>query len=242
MGVNTPATLTVVIPAHDEARLIGATLQALGRALAALGRTAQVLVVDDASTDATAAIARQHGADVLHVQFRHIAATRNAGAAIADGNWLLFVDADTHVDARVLGAALAALQAGACGGGAAVLLQEPVRAYERAGARLFALIFRATRIAPGCFIFCTRAAFEAVGGFDPAYFAAEDIAISRALARHGLFVILREAVYTSPRKLRTHGLGDHFRLLLKLAWHRRRLLDSRQHLDLWYGRRRDGEP
>ncbi len=242
MKVCTPPTLTVVIPAHDEARLIGATLQALGRALATLGRTAQVLVVDDASTDATAAIARQHGADVLHVQFRHIAATRNAGAAIADGDWLLFVDADTHVDARVLGAALAALQAGACGGGAAVLLQEPVRAYERAGARLFAWIFRATRIAPGCFVFCTRAAFEAVGGFDPTYFAAEDIAISRALARHGRFVILRQAVYTSPRKLRTHGLGEHLRLLVKLAWHRGRLLDSRQHLDLWYGRRRDGEP
>jgi GT2 family glycosyltransferase len=99
--------------------------------------------------------------------------------------------------------------------------------------------FRRAGIAPGCFVFCTRVAFDAVGGFDPTYYAGEDVAFSRALARHGRFVILREAVRTSPRKLRTFGAAEHLRLALRFALRGRGLLRSRDHLDLWYGTRRD---
>ena len=230
--------ISFILPAHNEARLLGATLQALQRAACTLPVPFEVIVVDDASSDDTAHIARKHGARVVAVEHRHIAATRNAGADAAQGNWLCFVDADTHVDAAVLGAAVVALQGGAAGGGAAVRLLGPLRWHERMGITLFVYIFRFTRIAPGCFIFCTRSAFDAVGGFDTTLYAAEDIALSRALARHGRFVILREAVHTSPRKLRTHGLGEHLRLLWTLLWHRRSMLTSRKHLDLWYGQRR----
>lgn len=230
--------ISFIVPAHDEARLLGATLQALGGAAAALGVEHEVIVVDDASTDDTAEIARGLGARVLQVRHRHIAATRNAGAQAALGQWLVFVDADTRIDAAVLRAAIRALHDGAVGGGAAVRLQGPVRWHERLGVALFVRIFRLTRIAPGCFIFCSAAAFHAAGGFDQAYYAAEDIALSRALARQGRFVILHESVHTSARKLRTHGAAEHLRLLWRFARHRRAMLASRQHLDLWYGERR----
>ena len=98
--------------------------------------------------------------------------------------------------------------------------------------------FRWTRVTPGCFVFCTRAAFEATGGFDETYFAAEDVVFSRALARNGRIVILRESVDTSDRKLRTFGVLDHFRLMLRFAWGGRRVLRSRDALSLWYARRR----
>lgn len=230
--------LSCIVPAHDEARLIGATLAALHAAAAQLQIEYEIVVVDDASTDATAEIARRHGARVVSVAHRQIAATRNAGARATQGEWLLFVDADTLIDAAVLQAALDALRAGAVGGGAAVAFTGPLRWHERALADLARRVFFRTGIAPGCFVFCTRAAFEAVGGFDEAWYAGEDVAISRALARLGRFVILRQAVRTSERKLRSHGALDHLRLLLRFALGGRRILRDREALALWYGARR----
>jgi GT2 family glycosyltransferase len=176
----------------------------------------------------------------MAVEYRHIAATRNAGARAALGDSLVFVDADTLVDASVVRAALAALQGGAVGGGAAVRLQGDQAWHARVGVGWFVWLFRAARIAPGCFLFCTRAAFDAAGGFDETYYAGEDVALSRALAKQGRFVILRDAVYTSGRKLRTFSLWEHLRFLLRFARSGRRMLRSRQGLELWYGKRRDG--
>ncbi|HST45292.1 MAG TPA: glycosyltransferase [Luteimonas sp.] len=236
----TAPTVSVIIPAHNEARLLGATLEALHRATAPLPRTFEVLVVDDASTDGTAEVARQHGAGVLQVSHRQIAATRNAGAAASSGGYLLFLDADTLVDGEVVRAALRTLDGGAAGGGAAVRLAGDVARHARWAAGLFVLVFRITRIAPGCFLFCTREAFQRCGGFDERYFAGEDVAISRALARQGRFRILREGVRTSARKLQTFSALEHLRLLLRFAWRGRGLLRSRADLDLWYGNRRHG--
>ncbi|HZF97073.1 MAG TPA: glycosyltransferase [Pseudoxanthomonas sp.] len=230
--------ISFVLPAHNETQLLAATLAALHGSARTLHLPYEIVVVDDASSDATAQVALDGGARVLCVEHRHIAATRNAGARAALGEWLVFVDADTLVNPQVLQAAVRELRDGAAGGGAAVHLQGPIRWHESLGVWLFVWIFRLTRIAPGCFIFCSRAAFEAAGGFDEEYYAAEDITLSRALARQGRFVILREPVRTSARKLRTHGLGEHLRLLWRMARHRRRMLTSRQHLDLWYGARR----
>lgn len=230
--------ISFIVPAHDEARLIGATLASLGMTVAGLSIECEIIVVADACTDATADIARHTGATVIEVEHRHIAATRNAGAAIARGELFFFVDADTQVSIDVIKATLKAVDAGAVGGGCAVKLQEPISRTERIAQRFFCWLFRVTRIAPGCFLFATREAFDAVGGFDEVWYAGEDVAMSRALAGQGRFVILREAVFTSTRKLRTHTLGEHLRMLLRFAFRGRRMLKSREQLDLWYGRRR----
>lgn len=232
--------LSFIVPAHDEASLIGGTLDALHAAARNLGLDYEIVVVDDASTDATMAVAEQHSARVVPVAYRHIAATRNAGAGAAYGDRFVFVDADTLIDATVLTAAMQALDAGVSGGGCTVRMLGALRWYERLAMALVIPVFRIIRIAPGCFQFCTRSAFEAVGGYDESYFAAEDIVMSRALARHGRFVILRESVATSDRKLRTHPMADHLRLALRFAWHGRRVLRSREDLALWYGKRRHG--
>lgn len=231
--------ISFVIPAHDEAALIGSTIAALhAAATAELEQPFEVIVVDDASTDDTAALAEAQGARVVPVAFRHIAATRNAGAREASGDVLVFVDADTTVSAGVLAAAMKALAAGAVGGGAAVRLAGMRSRSTRFAEAVFIRLFRWTRIAPGCFLFCTRPAFDAAGGFDEQWFAGEDVALSRALGRQGRFVIVRESVETSARKLRTFSVAEHLRLMLRFARHGRGLLKSRRDLDLWYGKRR----
>lgn len=230
--------ISFIVPAHDEERLIGATLEALQTAVGGLTDAAEIIVVVDASTDATAEIARRAGATVVEVDFRHIAATRNAGAAVGRGDRLIFIDADTLVDAVVVNSALRALDDGAVGGGAAVHLQEPLSPSERVALRFFSWLLRIARIAPGCFVFCTRSAYDLAGGFDETLYAAEDVAISRALGKLGRFVILRESVLTSARKLRTHSVREHLWLMIRFTWRGRRMLRSRDHLDLWYGKRR----
>jgi len=230
-----------ILPAHDEARLLPHTLAALRTAAERAALVHEIIVVDDASTDATAAVAQAAGATVLSIQSRHIAAARNAGAALARGERLCFIDADTLVDEAVLLAATHALDAGAVGGGARVRLQRPVAWHARVGEVFFGSLLRLARIAPGCFLFCTRETFEAVGGFDARFYAGEDVAMSRALARAGTFVLLREAVWTSPRKLQTFTAWEHLKLFLALARHGRSLLHSRERLGFWYGARR-GDP
>ena len=234
--------ISFILPAHDEAVLIGQTLQSVHAAARDVGQPYEIVVVDDASTDATADIARDAGARVLRVEHRHIAATRNAGARFARGQTLVFVDADTRIDAAVVRAALAALARGAVGGGATVRMAGRLAWHEQLVAAVAIPALRWARIAPGCFLFCTRDAFQAAGGFDESLFAAEDVAISRALARQGRFALLREPVTTSERKLRTFSAGEHLRLFWRLLRHGRGALRSREHLGLWYDKRRQRPP
>jgi glycosyltransferase involved in cell wall biosynthesis len=72
--------LAFVIPAHNEEQLIARTLESIHRAARAVGQPYEVFVVDDASTDRTAEIARDCAAQVVAIGRRQIAAARNAGA------------------------------------------------------------------------------------------------------------------------------------------------------------------
>jgi len=139
--------LSFIIPAHDEERLLGPTLKAIAVASGALGERPQVIVADDASTDRTATVAREHGAFVVAVNRRQIAAARNAGASAATGEMLVFVDADTIVDAAVVRAAVQAMHSGAVGGGCAVRFDGRLPLYGRVLAAVTVPLHRAIRLA-----------------------------------------------------------------------------------------------
>ena len=232
------ASISFIIPAYNEERLLAATLNAIDQAARALGEPVEVIVADDASTDRTAAIAHEHRVHLVSVKCRQIAATRNAGAMAANGEMLVFVDADTIVTAAAVRAAVAAMRGGAVGGGCAVRFDGHLPPYGRVLAAVVAPLYRAIRLASPCFLFCTREAFRMAGGFDETLFAAEEIAMSRALRRQGRFVILREAVTTSGRKLRAHSGREILGTLLRLALSGRKSVRRREGLDLWYGERR----
>jgi glycosyltransferase involved in cell wall biosynthesis len=234
--------ISFVVPAHNEERLLGATLDAIHAAAREVGCRYEILVANDASTDATAAIALAHGARVVECEHRQIARVRNTGARASTGDVVIFVDADTIVSATVVRASLDALAAGAIGGGATIHIEGPQPWWGPA--LLFAVVesMRVMRWAAGCYIFCTRTAFDAAGGFDERLFAAEEIALSRALQRVGRFIILRERVLTSGRKMRTHSAWDLLRLFAGFVRHGPALLRRRERLSLWYGERRHDPP
>jgi glycosyltransferase involved in cell wall biosynthesis len=70
--------VTFIIPAHNEEFLIGRTISAIGIEGGVINEPYEIIVVDDASTVATAAVATCCGARVLSVEYRQIAAARNA--------------------------------------------------------------------------------------------------------------------------------------------------------------------
>ena len=231
--------ISFIVPAHDEEQLIGVTLDGIHAAAGGLGIAFDVTVVDDGSTDATAAIAAARGARVVAVNVRHIARARNLGARSAVGDILIFVDADTLVPASTLRASLDALAAGAVGGGATVTFDGRVPIWGAIMLPIVRGMLRAANVPAGCYVFCTRAAFEAAGGFDERLYAGEEIAFGRALRRHGRLVILRETVKTSGRKQRTHTMWEGLRLVAAVARRGPSSIRSRDRLSLWYGRRRD---
>jgi glycosyltransferase involved in cell wall biosynthesis len=231
--------ISFVVPAYNEEALIGRTLDALNRAGRNLGEPYEIVVTDDASTDRTAVIAEQHGARTVHVNLRQIAAARNAGAREAKGDKLIIVDADTVVTDEVVTAAVDAMARGAAGGGCAVAFDGRVPRWAEIVSPILIRIFRATGIACGCFLFCTRKAFDAVGGFDETLFASEEIAMSRALKRQGRFVVLRETVTSSGRKLRMYSGREVLRLFGGILLAGPKALKSRDALEVWYGGRRE---
>jgi glycosyltransferase involved in cell wall biosynthesis len=234
-GGSETSSVSFIIPAYNEEQVLGRTLDAIDQAARALGEPAEVIVADDASTDRTAAIAHAHGARVVSVAYRQIAATRNAGAREAHGAMFVFVDADTIVTADAVRAAVAAMRGGAIGGGGAFRFGGRVPLYGRVLAAVAVRVYRVLRLASGCFLFCTREGFAASRGFDETLFGAEEAAMSRALRRQGRFVILPESVTTSGRKLRAYSGREVLGILLGLVF---RGVRKRDDLAVWYGERR----
>lgn len=231
--------ISFVIPAYNEESLLGGTLAALEDAARTVGEPYEVIVVNDASTDRTAEVAESLGARVVHVAHRQISRTRNAGAQEARGEILVFVDADTVVHDGLVRDMLTAVRGGAVGGGARIRIEGAMPLFTRLVPPVILGGLAACGIAGGCFFYARREDFWAVGGFDSGLFAGEEIALSRALARRGRFVILPAFVLTSGRKFRSYsawyGLVLTCRLMLRPG-----TLRDRRGLDFWYdGRRED---
>ena len=197
--------ISFVVPAFNERDYLARTIGAIHDAARAVGRPYEIVVADDASTDGTGPLAESLGARVVRCENRQIAATRNAGARAASGEVLIFVDADTIVNPDVVAEAVRAIDEGAIGGGAAVEWDGPVALHWRLFVRSLIRFFRLVKFAAGSFVFCTRGAFEATGGFDESVYATEEIWFSQALKKQGRFVILEASVLTSARKLTEHS-------------------------------------
>lgn len=199
---------SVVVPAYNEAAELPATLAALRAAMQAQGEPAELIVVDNNSTDDTAGVARAHGADlVVFEPVNQIARARNTGAAAASGRYLVFVDADTRICGDLLARTLEHLRRGDVGGGAVIRFEGAINRVGRFGISLWERISRLTRTAAGSYLFCTRAAFETVGGFDETLYAGEELRLSRLLRKAGRVhgqrfeIIAEPPARTSARKL-----------------------------------------
>jgi chlorobactene glucosyltransferase len=231
-GPDADPLVSIIVPARNEERNIGRCLASL---TALEGVDFEILVVDDRSTDATADLVRTHstgharairlveGAELPAGWFGKPWACRQ-GAEQARGRMLLFTDADTRHDPRLLARALAALDEDRVDALSLLGEQEMVTFGERlVQPHVFLLIGMRYRrldriieggawrdaIANGQYILVRREAYEAIGGHEAVRGeVVEDLRFAQELARAGHRFAMREArtlfstrMYTSLRDL-----------------------------------------
>jgi glycosyltransferase involved in cell wall biosynthesis len=233
---------SIVIPAYDEEELLPATLIALRAAMAAVPQLrGEIIVTDNDSRDRTAEIAVDAGARVVFEEHRQIARARNVGGLHADGRYIIFVDADTHVSGALLRATLEALASGdICGGGTVVRFDREVPGWVQWTIAIWTFLSRRLGWACGAYVFCLRSAFLDTEGFDERYYASEEIHFSRALKRWGRarglrFVILDEPISTSLRKMEWYTPLELLRMTIRTLL-RPGSLRRRDSCELWYTR------
>ncbi len=200
----------VIIPAYNEEAFLPGTLKVAREAMGSLGDAfgrGELIVVDNASADRTAEFAREGGADrVVFEEHHQIARARNTGAAATDARWIIFLDADTLLTPTLLRDALSALASGRIvGGGARLMMDREVSLIVAAIVRFWDAVSRFRRLAAGSFFFVRHDAFDAVGGFDEAIYAGEEVWLARRLKAWAKrekmeFVVLLERIVTSSRK------------------------------------------
>jgi glycosyltransferase involved in cell wall biosynthesis len=234
--------ISVVVPAFNEEALLPGALGAIRAAMSAF-EEAELIVCDNNSTDRTAEIARAAGAKVVFEPVNQIARARNAGAAAASGDWLVFVDADSYPSVELFHEAGRAMKSGCLAGGATLAADSRDLIYRWSMA-LWNRLSRAARWGAGAFIFCEARAFRALGGFNEELYASEEIDLFRRLKRRAhrdgrvIVILHRHPLRTSDRKWKLYTTSELFRFLLKLLFLGRRTVRDRNACHAWYDGRR----
>lgn len=194
------APLSVVVPTLNAEGRIGPCLGALYEAVQA-GLLRELIVVDGGSEDRSVEIAREVGAEVLEVAPSRGGQLR-AGCAVARGEWLLVVHADTVLEEGWTEAVAAHLSTGIAGyftlqfdGGGATARR--VAGWANLRARFFGLPYGDQGL------LVPRRLYEAVGGY-PDIPLMEDVALVRRIGRRRLRP-LAAAALTSAEKYRRQG-------------------------------------
>ena len=194
--------LSFVIPARNEEALIGEALEAILASLSRSSRIArndlwlpdtafEVIVADDGSEDATAAVvgvfAETVGVRLLPCGGRTCAAARNTGAAASSGRVLCFVDADTIVPETAVDRILELHEdEGRC-----LVLYRLASREPGIRARLWWSFWGLARRLPlaraksmPAFMSCDRAHFASYGPFEESWAIAEEWPLTGAAYRH----------------------------------------------------------
>jgi glycosyltransferase involved in cell wall biosynthesis len=239
--------ISIVIPAFNEEKLLGATLDSIEVARGAfrdIGWDSEVVVCDNNSTDRTPNIARAAGARVVFEPVNQIGRARNTGAAAAVGDWLVFIDADSHPSLGLFRDVAAAIQSGRCLAGGSTVTIDARHTAALLLTRCWNVLSRVKRWAPGSFIFCETTAFRTIGGFDQQLYASEEIELFRRLKKvarksgRRIQILHRHPLVTSARKLHLYTPREHARFLLRTVLGLGRTLKDRAACHTWYDGRR----
>jgi glycosyltransferase involved in cell wall biosynthesis len=239
--------ISIAIPAYNEEKLLPATLASIFAAAEAFrSRTwkYEVIVCDNNSKDRTADVALKAGARVVFEPINQIGRARNCGARAATGEWLIFIDADSHPSRELFNDVANVIIAGRCiAGGSTVRLDQPDFAWGALTA-LWNLISRVKKWAAGSFIFCETNAFREIGGFSDKLFASEELDLSQRLhklardRRKKIVILHRHPLITSARKVHLYSTREHLKFFAKTLFSFGKTLKSAEQCPTWYDGRR----
>jgi rSAM/selenodomain-associated transferase 2 len=189
-------TLSVVILALNEEPFVASAVRSVRD-------DAEVIVVDGGSADGTGAEAAAAGATVIASE-RGRGAQLAAGARAAGGEWLVFLHADTRLEAGWADA-LRTLPPRVVGGAFRFALDPSRPAYRwlEAGVALRCRLFRLPYGDQG--LFARREAYSRIGGFRPLPLM-EDVDFVRRLRRAGPLAFPAVRAFTSARRFERRGM------------------------------------
>jgi glycosyltransferase involved in cell wall biosynthesis len=202
--------ISVVIPALSEEKYIENTLKALRNQ--DYDGDIEVIVADGGSTDRTVRIAKKHCAKVVSVKKRGIAAGRNAGARAAEGDILLFVDADTILLFNALSEIERAFRQRDVHAVSCSVVPISAKYNDFMVYWIYNQYAKATthtkyaHIGGMCFA-VRRRVFEGIGGYDESLSTGEDLDMSQRISKLGKIAFAKNTLaLTSPRRLQNMGL------------------------------------
>lgn len=239
--------ISIVIPAYNEEKLLPATLASISAAAEAFRARDwqhEVIVCDNNSKDRTAEIARSSGARVVFEAVNQIGRARNCGAAAATGDWLIFIDADSHPSRELFRDVAEVITQGDCIAGGSTVRLDQNNFRWGAMTALWNLISRVKKWAPGSFIFCERTAFREIGGFSDALFASEELDLFQRLhklareRRKKIVILHRHPLVTSARKVHLYSTREHLKFLARTVLSFGKTLRSAEQCHTWYDGRR----
>ena len=212
------ALVSVVIPCHDQSDTLDEAIESVEAQTFA---HVEVIVVDDGSTDDTAAVASRHAAvELIRQDNRGLPAARNAGLEAATGTFVVFLDADDRLLPNALATGVEALLehpecAMVCGhhrtiaGDGSLSAQWP--AFHPPGGHYYGLL-QGNFVAAIHSAMFRREAFTTLGGFDTSFRAAEDYDLYLRLARR--FPMHCHAVEVAEYRRRSSSMTGDPGLLL----------------------------
>jgi glycosyltransferase involved in cell wall biosynthesis len=216
------ADLSIIVPAFNEERALPATLSAINAARKRLAREhgfiSELVVVDNASIDATAEVAEQHDARVTTEAEHNLARVRNNGASAATADTLVWIDADTTVPDDVLCRIANALADPDCVGGAVDVRHLPAKLIVRLYLGGWRLLGLALRMSQGATQFVRRSAFAALGGYDERQFMGEDVEFQWRLRRYARRQNTHTSVIRGCRVVPSPRRFDQWPLWRTLIW------------------------
>ena len=199
--------LSIIIPAYNEEKLLPETLRLIRAAMKPLENACELIVVDNESTDRTGEIAMQSGAHIVPEKVHNIGRVRNTGAAAANGEILVFIDADTQVPETLFQKIDDITRDPKCFGGAVAVNYGK---FERRSMRLYSRGWefwgRLFNMKQGAAQFCRKSIFQELGGYDESVYLGEDIEFYWRLTKHakqngGTLAFIEEPrVTTSTRR------------------------------------------
>jgi len=226
-------TVSVIIPTFQEEAYIARTLSNLQKVATPI----EVVVVDGGSSDKTVEIAKRFTHKVYTIKRRGISRAKNFGATHANGDVLVFLDADITFPSNFAENVLKAFADPKVIGATCNIMPSRPKFGEKVFFYFYNMLIRATaKFRSHCrgeFFAVRKSAFMRANGFDENMACMEDHDLAIRLSKLGRFVFISDlTVYESLRRLRKLGftrlvgtwLMDYVSLTLRgkpvsLAWH-----------------------